>query len=233
MLCGFSVDSGLTFIGVGGMMRSMKHYLFLLAASLCLCATSPLAAQNNAPDAPDAAKDRHKPKTAEQIAANAMLRQMRMAQKKFENTVKAREKVKIKWESSFHKAMNTASKYELPMWILYTDPARNNDCAELERRILSSKEFKKATGVFIGYRSASPMPQYGLSGAKPVGALFSPGLKKLCTLSYDPNMSPDDYLEIIRCEGEKLLDEKRQEVESCLRDAEQDVKYADAEAEGN
>lgn len=215
------------------MMRRMKRYPLFLAALLCLGAALPLVAQNDASDAPAAAKVIHKPKTAEQIEANAMLRQARMAQKKLENTVKAREKVKIKWESSFHKAMKTASKYELPMWILYTDPARNNDCAELERKILSSKEFKKATGVFIGYRTASPMPQYGLSGAKPMGALFSPGIKKLCTLSYDPNMSPDDYLEIIRREGEKLLDEQRQEVESFLRDAEQDVKYADAEAEGN
>lgn len=203
------------------MMRSMKHLLLFLAAALCLSTSLPLAAQDDTPDAPAA---KSKGKNPAQKKALAKLRKAELAQKQFEKSIKAREKVKIKWESSDKKAFQTAAKYNLPVWILYTDPATCPYCVKLDNEILFSKEFKKATGVFIGYRSASPLPKYGLASGKPMGTIYTPDKKPLGSLGYTPNQGPNGYLDMIRRQGDSILNDAKRKIEA-------DVEAARAEAE--
>lgn len=211
------------------MMGSMKHFLLLIAASLCLSTALPLAAQDEAPDTPAAVKS--KGKSPAQKKAVAKLRKAELAKKQFEKNEKARAKVKIKWESSDKKAFKEAAKYNLPVWVLYTDPATCPYCVKLDNEILFSKEFKKATGAFIGYRSASPLPQYGLASGKPMGTLYTPDKKPLGTLAYTPNQGPNAYLDIIRRAGDTVLKTAREKVEADVAEAQAELEAVAAPAE--
>lgn len=211
------------------MMGSMKHLLLLVAASFCLCAALPLTAQDEVSDTPAAAKS--KGKSPAQKKAAAKLRKAELAKKQFEKNEKARAKVKIKWENSDKKAFQTAAKYNLPVWVLYTDPATCPYCVKLDNEILFSKEFKKATGAFIGYRSASPLPQYGLASGKPMGTLYTPDKKPLGTLAYTPNQGPNAYLDIIRRAGDTVLKTAKDKIESDMAEARAEVEAAAEPAE--
>lgn len=210
------------------MMMSMKHFLLFLTASLCLCTSLPLAAQDDAPDAPAAAKS--KAKSPAQKKALAKLRKAELAKKQLEKSEKTRAKMKIKWESSDKKAFREAAKHNLPVWVLYTDPATCPYCVKLDNEILFSKEFKKATGAFIGYRSASPLPQYGLASGKPMGTLYTPDKKPLGTLAYTPNQSPSQYLDIIRRAGDTVLNSAREKAEADIAEAQAELEAADEPA---
>lgn len=155
--------------------------------------------------------------------ASAALKKAETAMKNFEKSEKARAKVKIKWESSDKKAFKEAAKHNLPVWVLYSDPATCPYCVKLDNEIIFSKEFKKATGLFIGYRSTSPLPAYGLSNGKPMGKLYTPDKKELTTLAYTPNQGPDAYIGIIRGQGDKILAEAKKKVESDLEKAKADM----------
>lgn len=219
------------------MMGSMKHLSLLLAAAVCLSAPLPLAAQDElddivaeneaAPAKPKAKAAKGGAQTPAQKKAAAKLRKAELAKKQFEKSEKARAKVKIKWESSDKKAFKEAAKYNLPVWVLYTDPSTCPYCVRLDNEIIFSKEFKKATGAFIGYRSSSPLPQYGCSGGKPMGALFTPDKKNLGTLAYTPNQGPAGYLDIIRRAGDGILKDAKDKIESDLQEAQAEVEAAE------
>lgn len=223
------------------MMKSMKHTSLLLAAAVCLLAPLPLVAQDELDDLVaegEAAPAKAKPKAAKsgaqtpaQKKAAAKLRKAELAKKQFEKSEKARAKVKIKWESSDKKAFREAAKYNLPVWVLYTDPSTCPYCVRLDNEIIFSKEFKKATGAFIGYRSSTPLPQYGCSGGKPMGALFSPDKKNLGMLAYTPNQGPAAYLDIIRKQGDSILKAAKDKIESDIQAAQAEVEAAGEPAE--
>lgn len=223
------------------MMGSMKHLSLLLAAAVCLSAPLPLAAQDElddivaenetAPAKPKAKSAKNGAQTPAQKKAAAKLRKAELAKKQFEKGEKARAKVKIKWESSDKKAFREAAKYNLPVWVLYTDPATCPYCVKLDNEILFSKEFKKATGAFVGYRSASPLPQYGLASGKPMGTLYTPDKKPLGTLAYTPNQSPSQYLDIIRRQGDAILKAAKEKIESDIQAAQAEVEAATEPAE--
>lgn len=219
------------------MMGSMKHASLLLTVALCLWAPLSLVAQDELPDdftaesetAPAKAKSKSAKKgdmSPAQRKAAAKLRKAELAKKQFEKNEKARSKVKIKWESSPKKAFQTAAKYNLPVWILYTDPSTCPYCVRLDNEIIFSKEFKKATGAFVGYRSSSPLPEYGCSGGKPMGALFSPDKKNLGMLAYTPNQGPAAYLDIIRKQGDRILEEARQKIDADIAEAQAELEAA-------
>lgn len=214
----------------------MKSASLILAAAVCLCAPLPLMAQDDMPDlvaegevAPTKTKSKATKagaQTPAQKKAAAKLRKAELAKKQFEKSEKARAKVKIKWESSDKKAFREAAKYNLPVWVLYTDPSTCPYCVKLDNEILFSKEFKKATGAFIGYRSASPLPQYGLASGKPMGTLYTPDKKSLGTLAYTPNQGPNAYLDIIRRAGDSILKEAKDKVEAAVQEAQAEVEAA-------
>ena len=221
-------------------MRSMKHTSLLLAAAVCLLTPLPLVAQDELDDVVaegEVAPAKTKAKAAKggaqtpaQKKAAAKLRKAELAKKQFEKSEKARAKVKIKWESSDKKAFREAAKYNLPVWVLYTDPSTCPYCVKLDNEILFSKEFKKATGAFIGYRSASPLPQYGLASGKPMGTLYTPDKKPLGTLAYTPNQGPAAYLDIIRRQGDTILKAAKDKVESDIQEAQAEVEAANEPA---
>lgn len=209
-------------------MRCMNTKLFMLLLFGCsVLAPLPLAAQDETEETPAEAPAKTDKKVDKKLAA--ALKKAQDAVKKQEKIKKDREKVKIKWVSSDKKAFKEAAKYNLPVWVLYTDPATCPYCVKLDNEIILSKEFKKAKGLFIGYRSSTPLPEYGCSGGKPMGALFTPDKKKLTQLAYTPNQGPDGYIEIIRQQADKLQEEAEKKAQQALDEAKAAIEAAEAE----
>lgn len=209
-------------------MRGMNAKLLSLLLLGC-CLTAPLAAQEDAADAPATpAAKAEKPKSAKQLAAD--VKKAQDAVKKQEKIKKDREKVKIKWVSSDKKAFKEAAKYNLPVWVLYSDPATCKYCVMLDEEIIFSKEFKKAKGLFIGYRSTSPLPQYQCDGGKPMGALFSPDKKKLCTLAYSRGQGAETYIDTIKGQADKIQEAAEKKAKADLEAAEAALEAAKEEA---
>ena len=116
---------------------------------------------------------------------------------KAERIKKKSESLKIKWYTDEEKAFKDAQKYNLPVWVLYSNPATCNVCQLLDKHIINSRKLKSAKGICIGYRSVSPLPKYKCDKGMPMGALVEPSGKFICHLSYNPNMTPDMYIEKI------------------------------------
>lgn len=213
-------------------MLCMNAKLFTMLLFGCaVLAPLPLEAQDKA-DAAGTEETTDRAPSKETKKAAAVLKKAQDAVKKQEKIKKDRAKVKIKWVSSDKKAFKEAAKYNLPVWILYTDPATCPYCVKLDNEIILSKEFKKAKGLFIGYRSSSPLPEYGCSGGKPMGALFTPDKKKLATLAYTPNQGPEGYMEIIQQQADKIQEEAEKKAQQQLDEAKAALEAA-AESSGD
>ena len=159
---------------------------FVSFALLGLLLGSPAYSQDPAPAATDtpAAEDtaKAKPTPAELKAAKLK---------------KKSESLKVKWYNDEKKAFKDAKKYNLPVWVLYSNPATCGVCQELDKHIINSRQFKEAKGLFIGFRTTSPLPKYGCDQGMPMGALVEPNGTKICNLSYNPAMTPEKYIEQI------------------------------------
>ena len=159
---------------------------FVSFALLGLLLGSPAYCQDPAPAATDtpAAEDtaKAKPTPAELKAAKLK---------------KKSESLKVKWYTDEEKAFKDAQKYNLPVWVLYSNPATCGVCQELDKHIINSRKLKSAKGLFIGFRSTSPLPKYKCNKGMPMGALVEPNGTKICDLGYNPNMTPDMYIEKI------------------------------------
>lgn len=114
-----------------------------------------------------------------------------------ERIKKKSETLRVKWYTEEAKAFEAAKKYNLPVWVLYSDPSTCGVCKELDRKIINSRKFKAAKGLCIGYRSISPLPKYKCDKGMPMGALVEPNGKVICNLSYSPSMKPEKYIEEI------------------------------------
>lgn len=114
-----------------------------------------------------------------------------------EKLKKKSESLKVKWYTEEKKAFEDAKKYNLPVWVLYSDPTTCVMCKELDKKILNSRPFKAAKGLCIGYRSVTPLPQYKCDKGMPMGALIEPNGTFICNLSYSPAMTPEKYIEQI------------------------------------
>ena len=114
---------------------------------------------------------------------------------KAERIKKQGEKLKIKWYNTEKEAFDEAKKYNLPVWVLYSNPATCGMCRALDANIINSRQLKREKGLFIGYRSTSPIPKYNCNKGMPTGAVVSPEGKHLCNLSYNPNMKPEEYIQ--------------------------------------
>ena len=157
---------------------------FVSFALLGLLLGSPVYGQDPAPAADDtpAAEDTAKPTPAELKA---------------EKLKKKSESLKVKWYNNEKKAFKDAKKYNLPVWVLYSDPSSCAMCQALDKNIINSRQFKNAKGLFIGFRTTSPLPKYGCDKGMPMGALVEPNGTKICNLSYNPAMTPEKYIEQI------------------------------------
>lgn len=116
---------------------------------------------------------------------------------KAERIKKKSESLKVKWYTDEEKAFKDAKKYNLPVWVLYSNPATCGVCQALDKHIINSRKLKSAKGICIGYRSVSPLPKYKCDKGMPMGALVEPNGKVICNLSYSPSMKPEKYIEEI------------------------------------
>lgn len=158
---------------------------FVSFALLGLLLGSPVYCQDPAPaDDTPAAEDAAKAKPTP-------------AELKAEKLKKKSENLKVKWYNNEKKAFKDAKKYNLPVWVLYSDPSSCAMCQALDKNIINSRQFKEAKGLFIGFRTTSPLPKYGCDKGMPMGALVEPNGTKICNLSYTPAMTPDMYIEKI------------------------------------
>lgn len=202
---------------------STKLLTLLLASSLLL----PLSAQDKGAfdvttdgetTAEGATAEKTVPKKlAPKVAAR--LKKAEAAAKKLEKTKALRAEKKVKWETNEKKAFKEAEKYNLPVWVLYTDPATCGICVKLDNEVLDTKEFKNAKGVFIGFRSSKPLPQYECAAGKPMGVIMSPDKKRMNPgkyFSYVPGMGPEQYLNMLRNYADRLQKEEEQKVNAEL-----------------
>lgn len=166
---------------------------FVSFALLGLLLGGPVYSQDPAPAADDtpAAEDTAKAKPTP-------------AELKAEKLKKKSESLKVKWYNNEKKAFKDAKKYNLPVWVLYSDPSSCAMCQALDKNIINSRQFKDAKGLFIGFRTTSPLPKYGCDQGMPMGALIKPDGEKICNLSYNPNMTPEKYIETIVNAREKV-----------------------------
>ncbi|MCQ2365127.1 MAG: hypothetical protein MJ051_06200 [Akkermansia sp.] len=204
---------------------STKLLTLLFAASLLL----PLSAQDE--DAFDVATDDTAAEsTPAKKAADkkldpkvaARLKKAEAAAKKLEKTKKMRAEKKVKWETNEKKAFKEAAKYNLPVWVLYTDPATCGICVKLDNEVLDTKEFKSAKGLFIGFRSAKPLPQYDCAAGKPMGVVLTPDKKRMnpnAGMAYVPGMAPAQYINMLRKYADRLQQEAEEKVNAELEAA--------------
>ena len=165
--------------------------VFLSYAMVGLLLAGPAFSQDATPAADAPAADTAKPKLSPE-------------ELKAERLKKKSESIKIKWYTDESKAFKDAKKYKLPVWVLFSNPATCHVCQELDKNIINSRELKRAKGVCIGFRSTSPLPKYGCNQGMPTGALVTPEGKKICNLSYNPSLTPENYLEKMKEARDKV-----------------------------
>lgn len=199
---------------------------FLFAASLLL----PLSAQDEnafdvSTDAEPVAETASAKKSSDKKLdpkVAARLKKAEAAAKKMEKAKKLRAEKKVKWETNEKKAFKEAAKYNLPVWVLYTDPATCGICAKLDSEVLETKEMKNAKGAFIGFRSSKPLPQYDCAAGKPMGVILTPDKKRMnpnAGFAYVPGMAPAQYLNMLRNYADRLQREEEEKVNAELEAA--------------
>lgn len=214
----------------------MKTKLFALLLVLGLLSPLPLTAQdeetdlvaeNEPADTTPAPKKKKKGDKKGDAKASARLKKAEAAAKKLEKQTKLRAEKKVKWETNEKKAFKEAEKYNLPVWVLYTDPASCAICVKLDKEVLNTKELNEAKGLFIGFRSSTPLPQYDCAAGKPMGVILTPDKKRMnpkAGFSYVPGMAPAQYISMLRKYSDQLLkeaeDKVNEELESAQAEAE-------------
>lgn len=167
--------------------------VFLSYAMAGLLLAGPVFSQDAAPaaDANTPAAETPKPKLSPEEA-------------KAERLKKKADSMKIKWYTDEAKAFKDAKKYNLPVWVLFSNPATCRVCQDLDKNIINSRQLKRAKGVCLGFRSTSPLPKYGCNQGMPTGALVTPEGKKICNLSYNPGMTPENYIDKMKEARDKV-----------------------------
>lgn len=190
--------------------------------------TDLVAEQEAAATAAVAKKKKGDKKLDPKVAAR--LKKAEAAAKKLEKQNKMRAEKKVKWETNEKKAFKEAAKYNLPVWVLYTDPATCGICVKLDNEVLNTKEFKEAKGLFIGYRSSSPLPQYDCAAGKPMGVILTPDKKRMnpkAGFSYVPGMPTANYINMLRGYADRLQKEESEKVQAELEAARAEAEAAE------
>lgn len=211
----------------------MNTKLFALLLAFGLLAPLPLTAQdeetdlvaeNEPADAPASSKKKKKGDKKD-AKAGARLKKAEAAAKKLEKQTKLRAEKKVKWETNEKKAFKEAEKYNLPVWVLYTDPSSCAICVKLDKEVLNTKELNEAKGLFIGFRSSTPLPQYDCAAGKPMGVILTPDKKRMnpkAGFSYVPGMAPSQYISMLRKYSDQLQKEAEDKVNEELEAAKED-----------
>lgn len=115
------------------------------------------------------------------------------AEKRAARKKAARAKAAFKWFRSEKSALAFGKKHNLPVWIVYSDPATCPVCVAFEKEILDNTKLKRSKGIGCGYISGAPLPKYQCTG-KPSGAIVSPDGKVMSNLSYFRGWGVDEYI---------------------------------------
>lgn len=214
---------------------AMNTKLFALLLALGLLTPLPLVAQDDetdivadaqaeteAADSTDTPKKAKKGDKKSDAKKSARLKKAEAAAKKLEKQTKLRAEKKVKWETNEKKAFKEAEKYNLPVWVLYTDPASCAICVKLDNEVLNTKELKEAKGLFIGFRSSTPLPQYDCAAGKPMGVILTPDKKRMnpkAGFSYVPGLAPSGYISMLRKYADQLQKEAEDKVNAELEAA--------------
>ncbi len=155
----------------------------IMLAALCCFAVSPLPALGEDSDLPTLSPDEVKAKKkADKDAKKAA----------------AREKLKFKWHKSLKAAKAAAKKNNCALVVLYSNPDYCAYCRKLDNEIFDSKDFKAAKGIGVGYKSITPVNEYGLNQGMPRGVVCDPSGKKVADFGYVPGWKPDEYIKLFK-----------------------------------
>ena len=169
----------------------MTKYLLTFAALLSFSVLPTVAqeesdSENSSSLSPEEAKEAAKAtKKAKKAAAD---------RKKQASLKKKRDNMKFKWMGSLKAALAAAKKANTTCVVLYSDPSFCHYCVKLDNEIFESREFKKAKGIGVGYRSTSPIKEYNLSNGMPSGVIVGPDGKVITTFGYNSGMTPESYV---------------------------------------
>ncbi len=171
--------------------------LTILAAACCL-ALCPLHAEaDDVMDSkPKLTKSSKKSKKAKKTKK---AKKEKKADKKSTITKEERDELKFKWYGSLKAALAAAKKYNTTCFVVYSDPARCPACARFEADILNSREFKTTTGIGVGFKSPTPLPQFGLNKSRPMTVVVDADGKIVSgNMGYHKGLTMDIYLDRLR-----------------------------------
>ena len=127
-------------------MKMQALFSSLVAAAFCLT-LAPLPAAADANPSPSAEASHGDLSKAE--------RKKLAAEKKAAKRKAARAKAVFKWFRSEKAALAFGKKYNLPVWMVYSDPATCPVCVVFEKEILNNPKLKRSRGIGCGYISGS------------------------------------------------------------------------------
>lgn len=119
------------------------------------------------------------------------------AKRKREAMLAKRAKVKFKWHKSLSSALRTAKKYDLLVWVVYSDPETCGVCVKFEKEVAKSRELRKLSGAAVGFLSDQPLEEYDCTG-RPSGALLNSKGEKIATLSYNSGWDGEKFAEHLK-----------------------------------
>ena len=175
-------------------MKMQALFSSLVAAAFCLT-LAPLPAAADANPSPSAEASHGDLSKAE--------RKTLAAEKKAAKRKAARAKAVFKWFRSEKAALAFGKKHNLPVWMVYSDPATCPVCVVFEKEILNNPKLKRSRGIGCGYISGKPMPKYQCT-AKPSGSIVLPDGTVADNLSCYKGWEVDQYIEQLKKAADRL-----------------------------
>ncbi len=127
-------------------------------------------------------------------------------------TKEERDNLKFKWYGSLKAALAAARKNNTTCFVVYSDPSRCQACAKFESEVLNSREFKSARGIGVGFKSPTPLPQFGLDKSKPMTVVVdADGRIVSGNMGYHKGLTMDIYLDRLRNAQPTMFDTPAEE----------------------
>ncbi len=167
----------------------MMKYLFTFAALLSF-SVLPTFAQDDVPaDADETSLTPEELKAQKKAAKDAKKKAMQK---------KARAKLKFKWFKSLKAALKAAEKNNCTCLVLYSDPAVCPPCRKLDENVFAAREFAKAKGIGVGFRSTEAIEEYKLGQGKPAAVIVDPKGKVIKSMMGYGGQTAEDYIELLK-----------------------------------
>ncbi len=174
--------------------------LMMIAAACCLALCPlPAPADDVADAGPRMTKAAKKGKKARKGKKEKKEKKAKKKDKAPAITKEERDELKFKWYGTLKAALAAAKKYNTTCFVVYSDPARCPACARFEADVLNNREFKTATGIGVGFKSPTPLPQFGLNKSRPMTVVVDADGKIVSgNMGYHKGLTMDIYLDRLR-----------------------------------